>query len=304
MVSRPPDYTAHAGRRGIPTPHRYRKIEGGNNADRTPRGCHCSIKRWPGRSDAMVNPWSWRERPVAKSQMSIISCTSPSDSAMILPVSMVTSSARSLSRRGARCRVAAPGRRERVLERSAISKMPKRPSTPPLRNRPLWLCAPSPRHRPSIGDTFSDRRSAAEPLAAEHAGILVFHPSLWSKEFMLPFSRGRATRSTLLAQQGHRGFNGFRSNVQHRPKANGFFAAADREQSRFEKPFRTFSRVCASGRSKARIRPRPRTPLITGSSARSCCQLAQKHATHRGRIVDQVSLPRSLAGNASSAPCR
>ena len=33
--------------------------------------------RWPGRSEAMVRPYSWRDRPTAKSQMSIISWTSP-----------------------------------------------------------------------------------------------------------------------------------------------------------------------------------------------------------------------------------
>ena len=39
----------------------------------TPSGCHVSINRWPGRSDGIVRPSSWRERPTAKSQMSIIS---------------------------------------------------------------------------------------------------------------------------------------------------------------------------------------------------------------------------------------
>ncbi len=39
----------------------------------TPIGCHCSIIRWLGRSVAMVSPWSWRDRPTAKSAMSIIS---------------------------------------------------------------------------------------------------------------------------------------------------------------------------------------------------------------------------------------
>ena len=38
----------------------------------------------------MESPYSCRERPVAKSQMSIISCTSPSPSVRILPISSVT----------------------------------------------------------------------------------------------------------------------------------------------------------------------------------------------------------------------
>src|SRR5439155_195109 len=59
-----------------------------------PSGCHCSINRWLGRSDAMVSPCSWRERPTANSQMSIISCTSPRPSGRIFPVSSETSSPR------------------------------------------------------------------------------------------------------------------------------------------------------------------------------------------------------------------
>ena len=39
----------------------------------TPSGCHCSYMRCCGRSECMVRPYSWRLRPTAKSQMSIIS---------------------------------------------------------------------------------------------------------------------------------------------------------------------------------------------------------------------------------------
>ena len=45
-----------------------------------PSGCHCSIIRCRGRSLAIVRPYSWRDRPTAKSHMSIISWTSPSPS--------------------------------------------------------------------------------------------------------------------------------------------------------------------------------------------------------------------------------
>ena len=55
----------------------------------TPSGCQVSISRWPGRSEGIVRPSSWRDRPTAKSQMSIISCTSPSASERILPASIV-----------------------------------------------------------------------------------------------------------------------------------------------------------------------------------------------------------------------
>jgi hypothetical protein len=60
-----------------------------------PAGCQVSIIRWPGRSDAIVSPCNCRDRPTAKSQMSIISCTSPIASAGIFPASSVTSVARS-----------------------------------------------------------------------------------------------------------------------------------------------------------------------------------------------------------------
>ena len=56
----------------------------------TPIGCQVSIIRWPGRSEAIVRPYNCRDRPTAKSQMSIISCTSPRPSCTILPDSMVT----------------------------------------------------------------------------------------------------------------------------------------------------------------------------------------------------------------------
>ena len=58
-----------------------------------PSGCHCSIIRWPGRSLAMVSPCNCRDRPTAKSQMSIISWTSPMPSDKGFPHSMVTSRA-------------------------------------------------------------------------------------------------------------------------------------------------------------------------------------------------------------------
>ena len=62
------------------------------NAEMTPTGpsgSHCSRIAWPGRSLGMVRPYNWRERPTAKSAMSIVSCTSPSDSETILPTSAV-----------------------------------------------------------------------------------------------------------------------------------------------------------------------------------------------------------------------
>ena len=76
------DQTATGKLKAVMTPH-------------TPIGCQVSIMRWPGRSVETVRPCNWRERPTAKSQMSIISCTSPRPSETILPASMVTRRPRS-----------------------------------------------------------------------------------------------------------------------------------------------------------------------------------------------------------------
>src|ERR1700722_9674814 len=56
-----------------------------------PSGCHCSYIRCLGLSLCMVKPCSCRERPTAKSHMSIISCTSPRPSCRLLPISYETS---------------------------------------------------------------------------------------------------------------------------------------------------------------------------------------------------------------------
>ncbi|MCY1296511.1 hypothetical protein D9M70_459000 [compost metagenome] len=73
----------------------------------TPSGCQVSIMRWPGRSVAIVRPYSWRERPTAKSQMSIISWTSPRPSEVILPASIETRRPRS----ALKARSSSPSRR-------------------------------------------------------------------------------------------------------------------------------------------------------------------------------------------------
>ena len=61
----------------------------------TPKGCQVSIMRWLGRSEAIVYPYNCRERPTAKSQISIISCTSPAPSEITLPTSIDTRRPRS-----------------------------------------------------------------------------------------------------------------------------------------------------------------------------------------------------------------
>jgi hypothetical protein len=55
-----------------------------------PIGCHCSYMRWLGRSLCMVKPYNWRLKPTAKSQISIISCTSPNPSRRLFPISQET----------------------------------------------------------------------------------------------------------------------------------------------------------------------------------------------------------------------
>lgn len=99
-----------------------------------PSGCQVSLMRWPGRSLAMVRPCNWRERPTAKSQISIISCTSPSPSDNGLPQSSVTSRPSSVLR----ARNASPKRRtssprrgagtERQWEKAARARSATRPT--------------------------------------------------------------------------------------------------------------------------------------------------------------------------------
>ena len=128
-----------------------------------PIGCHVSMSRWPGRSLAMVRPCSWRDRPTAKSQMSIISWTSPRPSERILPASIDTSSPSS-----ALCsRSSSPSRRtrfprtgagvtrhsanaatDRSTAASTSAASPAGPSDPPVigvraSNAPLGDGAPS-----------------------------------------------------------------------------------------------------------------------------------------------------------------
>ena len=73
------------------SPDRDREVERGDDADRPQRMPRSPSSGGPGRSEAIVRPYSWRDRPTAKSQMSIISCTSPRPSWPILPASSVTS---------------------------------------------------------------------------------------------------------------------------------------------------------------------------------------------------------------------
>src|SRR5688500_15844158 len=56
-----------------------------------PSGCHCSYIRCILRSECIVRPYNCRESPTAKSQISIISCTSPQPSCKLLPISYDTS---------------------------------------------------------------------------------------------------------------------------------------------------------------------------------------------------------------------
>ena len=52
-----------------------------------PIGCHCSYILCEGLSLCMVSPCNCLDNPTAKSQMSIISCTSPKPSCKLLPIS-------------------------------------------------------------------------------------------------------------------------------------------------------------------------------------------------------------------------
>ena len=116
-----------------------------------PSGCHVSVNRCAGRSEAMDRPYSWRERPTAKSHTSITSCTSPRASATILPTSMEISVARS--------------------SRWSRTRLPNRRTTSPRRG------AGMDRHRSKTATerssaTSSDRRSpASAPRCSPVIGV-------------------------------------------------------------------------------------------------------------------------------------
>src|SRR6187399_644072 len=56
-----------------------------------PNGCHCSYMRCMFLSECIDRPYNCRDKPTAKSQISIISCTSPQPSWRLFPISYETS---------------------------------------------------------------------------------------------------------------------------------------------------------------------------------------------------------------------
>ena len=138
------------------------------NAEMTahgPIGCHVSIMRWPGRSEAMVRPCSWRDRPTAKSQMSIISCTSPSPSETILPASSVTTapSVSLAARNSSPTRRTSSPRRGAGTSRQRVKALPARAMTAATSERGVSLRRAI--SAPSIGE-----RTASAPSASS-AGL-------------------------------------------------------------------------------------------------------------------------------------
>ncbi len=130
----------------------------------TPSGCQVSRMWWPGRSDAMVRPYNWRERPTAKSQISIISWTSPRPSWVILPASQDTSSPSSaLCRRNSspNSRTSSPRRgagtwrqaRNACSARSTLAATAARPSSGTAARRlpSMGVCTASSPSRKALG---------------------------------------------------------------------------------------------------------------------------------------------------------
>ena len=133
-----------------------------------PSGWYCSSILWLGRSEAMVRPCSCRDRPTAKSQMSIISCTSPSPSARIFPISSATSSPRATlwrRRSSPRCLTTSPrrgaGRSRHSAKRERAASMTASSSA---RVQPRTL----PRELPVAGSTDS----RMSPVEAIHVPVL------------------------------------------------------------------------------------------------------------------------------------
>ncbi len=123
----------------------------------TPSGCQVSIIRCSPRSLGRVRPPTWRASPTAKSQMSIISWTSPAPSLLILPASIVTSRARSslAARSTSPNRRTSSPRRGAGTSRHAVNAAAARPIAAPT----SAVSATWPSSSPVIGERAATPRS-------------------------------------------------------------------------------------------------------------------------------------------------
>ena len=245
-----------------------------------PIGCHVSISRWPGRSLAIVRPCSWRDSPTAKSQMSIISWTSPRPSERILPASIDTSAPRS-----SLCsRSSSPRRRTRLPRTGAgvvrhVGERVGRHVDGARRRRRRGRPAPS--EPPVIGVRAARSPSGA---AAPHAARIDAGPV------------GELVRGGQRSCRTHRARRGRRRGcrARRRPARSSRRAAAPcgstvrRTSARAGRarstPARAPSAVSWSGRSMPIIRPRPRTWVISGCVACSARSAVEQVGADGGRV--------------------
>ena len=173
-----PDHrvAADQGQHGVPGPDGHGEIEGRDHPDR-PQRMPLLGQAVPGRSLGIVRPWSWRLRPTAKSHMSIISWTSPSASAVILPASQETSVgqvglapsqpqadppdqlAPARGRNNAQAGKAAEPRRSRRRRHGHLGRRSAAPDGHPSSGRPRGADVAGPLRQLPQRDGHADRRS-------------------------------------------------------------------------------------------------------------------------------------------------
>ena len=226
----------------VPRPHRDGKIERRDHADR--RRADAIVPS----NDAADAPMRWSIRAAAaKARPRSRRCRSSPALRLRLGDDLARLQGDQLGEiafraRGARCRVGAPFRRGPAPARCAISGMPRAPARRPVRNLPRWLCGRWRSTRPSMGDTCSITAPPPSHAPQNTPGFRPFRSrASGAQEFMHAFFRGAARNRRHCSRQqwSSQHLNAFHASwkVQHRPKANGSFATADRQQARFEKPF-------------------------------------------------------------------
>src|SRR6201993_562456 len=190
-----------------------------------------------------------RDWPTAKSQMSIISCTSPSPSAMIFPVSSVTSwpsscfnSRNALPRRRTVSPRTGPGvtrhfrnascAREIALLQSSAEAVRMLASRRPSMGEIFSIVAPPPRHSPSNTPALSSVRpsfSRGVFIDALTAVRQSGEPPNHHDSFRAPAYPAE------LPHQLYRFIDNFRSDIERRTKTDRVLAGAKRQKTKVEK---------------------------------------------------------------------
>src|SRR5205809_324707 len=137
----------------------------------------------------------------------------------------------------------------------------------------IGCCAHAGESSPVDRRNFVDLRAAAPPFTVEHAGVLVRKPQFFERCFhVIRFNASTLQPSYLGLCRQYLRITSIASSI-----TSAVISSAGRKRSEFspersvktprsKKPCQNSSRVLASGKSKARNRPRPRAAESSGSS--------------------------------------